>query len=82
MICHQEINFVFWCFILLVMMVTIFTSEVSSTKQSKIEGMKMNVIDQCWRFNPEWRKNWQQLATCLVGYAGKMTNNISKGLIH
>ncbi|KAL5099024.1 hypothetical protein RYX36_003351 [Vicia faba] len=42
----------------------------------------MNVIDQCWRPNSEWRKYRQQLATCSVGYVGKMTNNIGKSLIH
>jgi len=44
--------------------------------------MEMNVIDQCWRFNPEWRKHRPQLANCLVGYAGEMTNNIGKDVIH
>ncbi|KAI4351395.1 hypothetical protein L6164_005764 [Bauhinia variegata] len=42
----------------------------------------MNVIDNCWRWNPEWRRHRPQLATCSVGYAGKMTNNVGKGLIH
>jgi len=82
MVCHQEINYVFWRFILLVVMVKFLTIEVSSTKQYKIEGIEMNAIDHCWRFNPEWRKHRQQLATCSVGYAGKMRNNIGKGLIH
>ncbi|KAM4074910.1 hypothetical protein ACJW30_10G129900 [Castanea mollissima] len=40
----------------------------------------MNVIDHCWRWNPDWRRNRQQLATCSVGYVGKMTNNIGRGL--
>ncbi|CAK7339135.1 unnamed protein product [Dovyalis caffra] len=39
---------------------------------------KMNVIDQCWRLNPNWRRSRQQLATCSVGFAGKMTNNVGK----
>jgi len=82
MVCHQVINSIFWCFILLVVLVTFFTAKVSSSKQSEIEGMEMNVIDQCWRFNPEWRKHRQQLALCSVGYAGKMTNNVGKDLIH
>ncbi|KAK7266826.1 hypothetical protein RIF29_19483 [Crotalaria pallida] len=42
----------------------------------------MNVIDKCWRSDPEWRKHRPQLATCSVGYAGKMTKNIGNGLIH
>ncbi|XP_061375156.1 probable pectate lyase 16 [Gastrolobium bilobum] len=61
----------------------LFIPNVSSTKQSKkAQGLKMNVIDQCWRLDPEWRKNRTQLATCSVGYAGKMTNNIGKDLIY
>ncbi|MED6172375.1 hypothetical protein PIB30_049517 [Stylosanthes scabra] len=51
-------------------------------KQSKIIGMKMNVIDQCWRWNPQWRTHRTQLANCSVGYAGKMMNNIGTDLIH
>lgn len=43
----------------------------SSTKKSV-----MNVIDGCWRRDPNWRHRRQQLARCSVGYAGKMTNNI------
>uniref|UniRef100_A0A7N2N5F1 Pectate lyase n=1 Tax=Quercus lobata TaxID=97700 RepID=A0A7N2N5F1_QUELO len=43
-------------------------------------GLKMIVIDHCWRWNPDWQRNRQQLATCLVGYARKMTNNIGRGL--
>ncbi|XWS22500.1 hypothetical protein CRYUN_Cryun29cG0041100 [Craigia yunnanensis] len=42
---------------------------------------KMNVIDKCWRWNPRWRSHRQQLATCSVGFSGKMTNNIGKGVI-
>ncbi|KAM3736022.1 hypothetical protein ACB098_10G131600 [Castanea mollissima] len=32
------------------------------------------------RWNPDWRRNIQQLATCSTDYAGKMTNNIVRGL--
>ncbi|XP_028764002.1 putative pectate lyase 17 [Neltuma alba] len=45
-------------------------------------GLSMNVIDKCWRTNSQWRRHRPQLATCSVGYAGKMTNNIGKDLIH
>jgi len=79
---HQVINSVFWCFILLVGMLTFFTTNASSTEKTKIEDKEMNVIDQCWRFNPEWSKHRQQLVVCSVGYVGKMTNNIGKNLIH
>ncbi|XP_004514339.1 probable pectate lyase 4 [Cicer arietinum] len=79
---HQVMNSSFWSFVLVVVIVTLFTTIVSSSKQSQIEGMEMNVIDQCWRFNPEWRKHRQQLARCSVGYVGKMTSNIDKDLVH
>ncbi|KAK7364421.1 hypothetical protein VNO80_13064 [Phaseolus coccineus] len=42
----------------------------------------MNVIDRCWRPNPEWRRHRSQLAACSVGYAGKMINNMGDDLIH
>ncbi|XP_054786037.1 putative pectate lyase 11 [Prosopis cineraria] len=42
----------------------------------------MNAIDQCWRMNPLWQRHRLQLATCSMGYAGKMTNNIGKDIIH
>ncbi|KAG8654757.1 hypothetical protein MANES_05G174001v8 [Manihot esculenta] len=41
----------------------------------------MNPIDSCWRQNPNWRRSRQQLATCSVGFSGKMTNNIGKDTI-
>lgn len=42
----------------------------------------MNVIDGCWRTDPNWRRNRHQLATCSVGYAGKMTNNVGRGTVN
>ncbi|KAG4196309.1 hypothetical protein ERO13_A06G163232v2, partial [Gossypium hirsutum] len=41
----------------------------------------MNVIDKCWRGNPLWRSQQQQLAKCSVGFAGKMINNIGKDVV-
>ncbi|KAK7386507.1 hypothetical protein VNO78_26785 [Psophocarpus tetragonolobus] len=79
---YQVINSILWCFILVIISITIFTPKLCfATKQVKIESLVMNQIDQCWRFNPEWRKHRSKLATCSVGYAGKMTNNIGKDLI-
>jgi pectate lyase len=75
-------NSVLWSFVLAILIAIVFTPKFSFAKQSKLMGMKMNMIDRCWRPNPEWRKHRQQLATCSVGYVGKMTNNIGKGLIH
>ncbi|XP_059643433.1 probable pectate lyase 16 [Cornus florida] len=41
----------------------------------------MNLIDQCWRKNPKWWTQRQHLASCSVGYAGKMTNNVGGDVI-
>ncbi|KAL5573633.1 hypothetical protein UlMin_023230 [Ulmus minor] len=47
----------------------------------EIRCLRMNAIDRCWRANPNWRRNRQQLARCAVGYSGKMTGNIGRGLV-
>ncbi|XP_057443661.1 probable pectate lyase 4 [Lotus japonicus] len=75
-------NSILWRFFLAIVIATIFTPNLSSAKKSKIIGLKMNVIDRCWRPNPEWRRHRSQLATCSVGYASKMKNNIGDDLIH
>ncbi|KAI9113469.1 hypothetical protein K1719_015396 [Acacia pycnantha] len=72
-----------WQFVLaIIMIVAILGAKLSDAKQEKMSGLRMNVIDQCWRLNPEWRRHRTQLATCSVGYAGKMTNNIGKDVVH
>ena len=71
---------ILWHFALALVIVMLSISNVSLAKITKIIGLKMNVIDHCWRWNLDWRRNRQQLATCSVGYAGKMTNNIGRGL--
>lgn len=45
-----------------------------------LEATKLNVMDKCWRPNPHWRRTRNQLARCSVGFAGKMTGNIGKGV--
>ncbi|KAK3225873.1 hypothetical protein Dsin_005735 [Dipteronia sinensis] len=35
-----------------------------------ILATQMNVIDRCWRTDPNWWSNRQQLAKCSVGFAG------------
>lgn len=69
-------------YLFLVLIIFSLISNLTFAKQSKINGLKMNVIDRCWRLNPEWRRHRSQLATCSVGYAGKMINNIDNDLIH
>ncbi|XP_057449442.1 probable pectate lyase 4 [Lotus japonicus] len=78
----QGTNSIIWRFFLPIVIASLFTPNFIYAKQSKIIGLKMNVIDRCWRPNPEWRRQRYQLATCSVGYAGKMTNNIGDDLIH
>ncbi|XVE58432.1 hypothetical protein DITRI_Ditri04bG0169100 [Diplodiscus trichospermus] len=62
-----------WCSTLALFMVILWASPNPC-------AAKMNVIDKCWREDPRWRSHRQKLATCSVGFAGKMTNNIGKGL--
>ncbi|KNA08638.1 hypothetical protein SOVF_160850 [Spinacia oleracea] len=37
-----------------------------------------NSIDGCWRRNPNWLNNREDIAKCSAGFAGKMTNNIGE----
>ena len=71
---------ILWHFALVLVIVLLSIPNVSLAKKTKIIGLKMNAIDNCWRLNPDWRRNRHQLATCSVGYVGKMTNNIGRGL--
>ncbi|RYQ88447.1 hypothetical protein Ahy_B09g095633 isoform B [Arachis hypogaea] len=74
---------ILWHFVLPIFLATLFSpSPTYGAKQSKIIGMKMNVIDRCWRRDPQWRSHRAQLANCSIGYAGKMMNNIGSDLIH
>ncbi|CAM8931079.1 unnamed protein product [Rhodiola kirilowii] len=54
---------------------------LTSALAKKRPAEKLNVIDKCWRSDPRWVHNRERLATCSVGFAGKMYNNIGKGLI-
>lgn len=47
-----------------------------------LRGVEMNAIDQCWRRDLNWRRNRPQLAACSVGFAGKMSGNAGRGLVH
>ncbi|MED6212156.1 hypothetical protein PIB30_080473 [Stylosanthes scabra] len=68
---------ILWHFVLVIVIATLFTPNSTCAKKSKIIGMKMNMIDQCWRWNRQWRSQRAQLANCSIGYAGKMINNIA-----
>lgn len=43
---------------------------------------ELNVIDACWRWDPHWHKHRDILASCSVGFAGKMLNNMGRGVTH
>ncbi|TVU42378.1 hypothetical protein EJB05_08780, partial [Eragrostis curvula] len=40
-----------------------------------------NIIDRCWRRQPNWAANRQRLAVCSVGFAGKMGQNRGPGVV-
>ncbi|CAD6340914.1 unnamed protein product [Miscanthus lutarioriparius] len=46
---------------------------------TKVHGA--NIIDRCWRRQPNWAANRQRLAVCSVGFAGKMRQNRGAGVI-
>lgn len=52
------------------------------TVSNSSPAIKLNVINGCWRWSRNWQQHREQLATCSVGFAGKMTNNIGKDTIH
>ena len=46
---------------------------------TKVHGA--NIIDPCWRCQPNWTANRQRLTVCSVGFAGKMRQNRGAGVI-
>ncbi|KAI3455535.1 hypothetical protein Pfo_012198 [Paulownia fortunei] len=64
-----------WCLVWAISIAILLTSGLVQARGSI---NNMNVIDKCWRTNPNWRSHRHQLATCSVGYTGKMTNNIGR----
>ncbi|PIA46537.1 hypothetical protein AQUCO_01500229v1 [Aquilegia coerulea] len=67
---------------IIVLSIFLFSLATPSLAKRPRRRTSLNTIDRCWQRNRNWSKNRQQLATCSVGFAGKMTNNIGKGLIH
>lgn len=63
------------CRLALVLTIAIIIVLASTPALAKKSNKVMNVIDNCWRSNPKWDSQRQKLATCSVGYTGKMTNN-------
>ncbi|KAL5571063.1 hypothetical protein UlMin_020660 [Ulmus minor] len=68
-------------FLALFIAIFIAPNLILAKNTQEIRGLRMNAIDRCWRANPNWRRNRQQLARCAVGYSGKMTGNIGRGLV-
>ncbi|PHU00918.1 hypothetical protein BC332_30705 [Capsicum chinense] len=62
-----------------IMLTVMLTLLITTSSTSSVHGF--NVIDKCWRTDPNWRSHRQQLAKCSVGYSGKMTNNIGDDVI-
>ncbi|KAI5356190.1 hypothetical protein L3X38_009085 [Prunus dulcis] len=72
-----------WRFVLcLLIAIAGFAPNPSLAKKTKVDGLKLNVIDGCWRWNSDWRSNRQELALCSVGFSGKMSNNIGRDVIY
>ncbi|XP_034215723.1 probable pectate lyase 4 isoform X1 [Prunus dulcis] len=59
-----------------------FVPNPSFAKKTKVDGLKLNVIDGCWRWNSDWRRNRQELVLCSVGFSGKMSNNIGRDIVY
>ncbi|KZV28633.1 putative pectate lyase 4 [Dorcoceras hygrometricum] len=68
-----------WCLVWAISMAILVASGL--VEAHKKPNVNMNVMDSCWRTNPNWRRNRHQLATCSVGYAGKMSNNGGRGTV-
>ncbi|KAK9734657.1 hypothetical protein RND81_04G155100 [Saponaria officinalis] len=64
----------------LLFLTTILAVAAISEAAQRRSLSKLNAIDVCWRRNPKWKAQRQQMARCSVGFAGKMTNNIGKGM--
>ncbi|KAL9254490.1 putative pectate lyase 2 [Drosera capensis] len=60
----------------IVIILLAFVAPSSFAKALARSLMQVNAIDLCWRGNPNWSNQRQQLAMCSVGFAGKMKNNI------
>ena len=51
-------------------------------KRSRKSGKTLNPIDACWRLDPHWQRHRERLATCSLGFAGKMINNMGSDITH
>lgn len=77
-------NLAAWKFGLAILIIAlVFAPRVGLARKTDVaDGLKNNAIDRCWRWNPDWRRNRQQLAACSRGFAGKMNNNMGRDLTY
>ncbi len=45
-------NTIAWALVVLSMV--LFSPNATLAKRTKMDGLNMNVIDRCWRWNPNW----------------------------
>ncbi|KAL9681176.1 hypothetical protein QQ045_012957 [Rhodiola kirilowii] len=58
--------------------VLVLFATLTPSQAKKHPPEKLNVIDKCWRPDLNWVNNRERLATCSVGFAGKMVNNVDQ----
>ncbi|MQL72228.1 hypothetical protein Taro_004555 [Colocasia esculenta] len=63
---------------LLLLLCLLACSSAAPARRSRRSAPRTNVIDACWRGDPNWAANRQRLAQCSVGFAGKMAGNAGR----
>ncbi|PON41497.1 Pectate lyase [Parasponia andersonii] len=68
--------------LILVVLALFAPNPILGSLNNKELGLRLNAIDRCWRLNPNWRRNRPQLASCSIGFAGKMSGgNAGRGIV-
>ncbi|GMH17440.1 hypothetical protein Nepgr_019281 [Nepenthes gracilis] len=68
-----------WHFTLVISILEAFTTSMLA-EGSNNPPIMFNAVDRCWRGNPGWFEQRQQLAMCSLGFAGKMKNNVGENV--
>ncbi|KAJ0981436.1 hypothetical protein J5N97_009691 [Dioscorea zingiberensis] len=78
--------------LILLLLLAFLVTDTTASRNQQLRGSRrsrtrirsltntMNVIDRCWRGSRNWAGERQRLASCSVGFAGKMSNNLGRGL--